>query len=67
MSSTSEGGAWPDRVESNPSPITTTSAHDTSNQGDGGKDVEGAVVTPTEGVEVSIQERHNDFKDEKMV
>ena len=35
MSSTSQGGARPDGVVSNPSPITTTSAHDTSNWGGG--------------------------------
>ena len=50
------------------SPITTTSAHDTSNRGgDVGEDVEGVVATPTEDVEVSIPERHNDFKGEKRV
>ena len=67
MSSSNEGGAWPDAAMSNPSPITTTSAHDTSNWGDMGEDMEGAVATPTEGVEVSIPERHNDFKGKKRV
>ena len=59
MSSSNEGGTRPDTAMSNPSPITTTSAHDTSNRGDVGEDVEGAVATPTEGMEVSIPERHN--------
>ena len=36
MSTSNEGGAWPDTAMSNPSPITTTSAHDTSNWGGGG-------------------------------
>ena len=36
MSSSNEGGTWPDAAMSNPSPITTTSAHDTSNRGGGG-------------------------------
>ena len=36
MSSSNEGGAQPDAAMSNPSPITTTSAHDTSNRGDMG-------------------------------
>ena len=69
MSSSNEGGAQPDAAMSNPSPITTTSAHDTSNRGDMGMDVdvEGVVATPTEGVEVSVPERHNDFKGEKRV
>ena len=35
--------------------------------GDVGKDVEGAMATPTEGMEVSVQERHNDSKGEKRV
>ena len=34
---------------------------------DRGEDVEGAMATPTEGMKVSVQERHNDFKDEKRV
>ena len=63
MSSSNEGGTWPDGAVSNPSPITTTSAHDTSNWGDGGEDVEGVMV----GVEVCVPERHNDFKGKKMV
>ena len=67
MSTSNEGGARPDTAMSNPSPITTTSAHDTSNRGDVGEDVEGVVATPTEDVEVSVPERHNDFKDEKRV
>ena len=38
MSSSNEGGAWPDTAAiSNPSPITTTSAHDTSNRGGRGR------------------------------
>ena len=66
MSSSNEGGTRPDTVTSNPSPITTTNAHDTSNWGgDGGKDVEGAMDTPTGGMEVSVPERHNDFKGKK--
>ena len=36
MSTSNEGGARPDTAMSNPSPITTTSAHDTSNRGGGG-------------------------------
>ena len=67
MSSSNEGGAWPDAAVSNPSPITTTSAHDTSNRGDVGEDVEGAMATPTEGMEVSVPERDNNFKGEKRV
>ena len=70
MSTSNEGGARPDTAMSNPSPITTTSAHDTSNRGGGGdmcEDMEGVVATPTEDVEVSVPERHNDFKDEKRV
>ena len=70
MSTSNEGGAWPDTAMSNPSPITTTSAHDASNRGGGGgvgKDVEGVVATPTEGMEVSVPERHNNFKGEKRV
>ena len=35
MSTSNEGGARPDTAMSNPSPITTTSAHDTSNRGGG--------------------------------
>ena len=67
MSSSNEGGARPDAAMSYPSPITTTSAHDTSNRGDVGEDMEGVVATPREGVEVSAPERHNDFKGEKRV
>ena len=37
MSSSNEEGAQPDAAMSNPSPITTTSAHDTSNQGGCGR------------------------------
>ena len=37
MSTSNEGGARPDTAMSNPSPITTTSAHDTSNGGGGGR------------------------------
>ena len=37
MSSSNEGGAQPDIAISNPSPITTTSAHDTSNRGGHGQ------------------------------
>ena len=37
MSSSNEGGARPDAAMSNPSPITTTSAHDTSNRGGRGQ------------------------------
>ena len=37
MSSSSEGGTRPDAAMSNPSPITTTSAHDTSNRGGRGR------------------------------
>ena len=37
MSSSNEGGARPDAAMSNPSPITTTSAHDTGNQGGRGR------------------------------
>ena len=33
MSTSNEGGTRPDTAMSNPSPITTTSAHDTSNRG----------------------------------
>ena len=35
--------------------------------GDVAEDVEGAMATPTGGVEVSVPERHNDFKGEKRV
>ena len=37
MSSSNEEGAQPDAAMSNPSPITTTSAHDTSNRGGRGR------------------------------
>ena len=67
MSTSNEGVTRPDTAMSNPSPITTTSAHDTSNRGDVGEDVEGVMGTPTEDVEVSVPERHNDFKGEKRV
>ena len=36
MSTSNEGGARPDTAMSSPSPITTTSAHDTGNRGGGG-------------------------------
>ena len=73
MSSSNEGGARPDVAVSNPSPITTTSAQGTSKRGGGGgggdmgEDVEGAVATPIESMEVSVPERHNDFKGKKRV
>ena len=37
MSTSNEGGTRPDTAMSNPSPITTTSAHDTSNRGGRGR------------------------------
>ena len=68
MSTSNDGGPRPDTAMSNPSPITTTSAHDTSNRGGGGRGgMEGVVATPTEDVEVSIPERHNDFKGKRKV
>ena len=36
MSTSNDGGTRPDTAMSNPSPITTASAHDTSNRGGGG-------------------------------
>ena len=37
MSTSNEGDTRPDTAMSNPSPITTTSAHDTSNRGGRGR------------------------------